>query len=479
MLFHIVKHMQRLEYTRGDAVRVLSFINTYIFGPVLPISVFAAGFFMSVKLKFFHITRPKTVLRGIMRSGGDGTSPFKAMSVALAGTLGVGNIAGVAAAIASGGAGAAFWMWTSALFAMILKYAETVLAVKHRRVISENGKKRNTGGAFVYMAASGHRRLAFLFALLCIVTSVSMGSIVQSNAIAVSLKNSFSVSAPICGGILTVLTFIVITGGFSMISDLTVYAVPMFCLLYTAISLYIIFTNICELPAVISRILSEAFSLRCVGSGVMGYGIVRAMRFGVARGILSNEAGSGTSVTAHASSDAKSPCEQGFFGILEVFVDTIVLCSMSAFVILLSGDVSPEDAAMVTAIKAYSRFIGGFAPGFMSVAVVFFAFGTIICWSVYGVEALRFLISDYSLKLSFAKCKKLYYLIYSLSVLGGCVISGEFMWELSDISTALMTIINTAYLISAANEVRHESIGVIGEKNIRAERQKRINIPFV
>ena len=153
MLFHIVKHMQRLEYTRGDAVRVLSFINTYIFGPVLPISVFAAGFFMSVKLKFFHITRPKTVLRGIMRSGGEGTSPFKAMSVALAGTLGVGNIAGVAAAIASGGAGAVFWMWMSALFAMILKYAETVLAVKHRRVISENGKKRNTGGAFVYMAA--------------------------------------------------------------------------------------------------------------------------------------------------------------------------------------------------------------------------------------------------------------------------------------------------------------------------------------
>ncbi|MBQ7821741.1 MAG: alanine:cation symporter family protein, partial [Clostridia bacterium] len=202
---------------------------------------------------------------------------------------------------------------------------------------------------------------------------------------------------------------------------------------------------------------TEAFSLRSAGSGVMGYGIIRAMRYGVARGILSNEAGRGTSVTAHASSDTSSPREQGYFGILEVFVDTIVLCSMTAFVILLSGDIDPCDAAMVTAIKAYGRFIGGFAPGFMSVAVTFFAFGTIICWSVYGCEALRFITSDHLPGASFALAKKVYYFVYSLSTFAGALVSGAFMWELSDLSTAVMTLINTAYLVSVYREVLSES----------------------
>ncbi|MBQ7821416.1 MAG: sodium:alanine symporter family protein, partial [Clostridia bacterium] len=239
-------------------MQILSLLNTYVFGPALPIAVFSAGLFISCKLKFFHLTKPMTVIRGITGAKRDGTSPFKAMSVALAGTLGVGNIAGVAAAITAGGAGSIFWMWLSALFAMILKYAETVLAVKHRRIINENGVNRFTGGAFVYMSEGGRRHLGLLFTVLCIVTSVSMGSIVQSNAIAVSLESSFGLEPCVCGAILAFITFFVISGGFSKVSEITFYAVPLFCLLYTGISLYIIVINASRLPDVVSQIVTEA-----------------------------------------------------------------------------------------------------------------------------------------------------------------------------------------------------------------------------
>lgn len=446
----------------GMTLALLSFINTYIFGPALPLVVFASGLYYSLRLRFFHLRRPQALLEAIMHTGDKGTSPFKAMTVALAGTLGVGNIAGVSAAIASGGAGAVFWLWASALFAMPIKYAETVLAVGHRRVIHEGGKRRNTGGAYIYMSDGGHRRIALIFALLCILTSFGMGGIVQANAIAVSLNSGFSLSPHICGVVFAVLTFGTICGGFERISDFTYLAVPAFCALYVAVSLYIIFANVGALPSVLCRIFSEAFSLRSAGSGILGYTMMRAMRFGVARGILSNEAGSGTSVSAHAASDANTPCEQGIFGILEVFVDTIVLCSMTAFVILLADNVESGEAAMVNAIHAYGRFIGSIAPGFISVSVTFFAFATIICWSVYGVEAIRFILSDYMPRMPIKRARRVYFVVYSLSVLVGCVISGELMWELTDAATAIMTLINTGYLIGSASEVVAESRMMLG-----------------
>lgn len=444
------------------ALALLSFINTYVFGPVLPLAVFAAGLYYSFKLRFFHLRRPQALLGAIMHAGDKGTSPFKAMTVALAGTLGVGNIAGVSAAIAAGGAGAVFWLWASALFAMPIKYAETVLAVRHRRVIHEGGKSRNTGGAYIYMSDGGHRRIALVFALLCILTSFGMGGIVQANAIAVSLNSGFSLPPHICGVIFAALTFVTICGGFERISDFTYLAVPAFCALYVAVSLYVIFSNIGALPQVMRTIFSEAFSFRSASSGVFGYMIMRAMRFGVARGILSNEAGSGTSVSAHAASDARLPCEQGIFGILEVFVDTIVLCSMTAFVILLAGDIEVGDAAMVNVIRAYGRFIGSAAPGFMSVSVTFFAFATIICWSVYGVEAIRFILSDYMPRASMKPARRIYFVAYSVSVFVGCVISGELMWELTDATTAVMTLVNTGYLVGSASEVVAESETMLG-----------------
>ena len=435
---------------------IINFLNTYIFGPALPVAVFSVGLILSAKLKFFPLLKPKKTFAPLFRSSGTGNSPVKALSVALAGTLGVGNIAGVAGAISLGGPGAVFWMWLSALFASVLKFSEILLAVKYRRSIRENGKRRFTGGAFAYMSAHGHRRLGFVFALLCVITSITMGSIVQSNSMAVAFEKSFGLSPYVVGAITALLTLLIISGGFSSVASITVRAVPAFCIIYTAVSLYVILTNASRLPGVIEMILKDAFSFRSAGVGVVSYGFIRAMRFGVARGILSNEAGSGTSPTAHAGSDTSSPCEQGFFGIAEVFIDTILLCSLTAFVILLSGKYTGSDAMLIS-IDAFGVFIGRAAPYFISLSVGFFAFATIICWSVYGVEALRFLLDDYFTGAKRGILLFAYRLLYSLSVLLGAVIPASVMWELSDLSVAVMTLINCGYILYLSGEIKSDT----------------------
>ena len=347
-------------------------------------------------------------------------------------------------------------MWLSALFASVLKFSEILLAVKYRRSIRENGKRRFTGGAFAYMSAHGHRRLGFVFALLCVITSITMGSIVQSNSMAVAFEKSFGLSPYVVGAITALLTLLIISGGFSSVASITVRAVPAFCIIYTAVSLYVILTNASRLPGVIEMILKDAFSFRSAGVGVVSYGFIRAMRFGVARGILSNEAGSGTSPTAHAGSDTSSPCEQGFFGIAEVFIDTILLCSLTAFVILLSGKYTGSDAMLIS-IDAFGVFIGRAAPYFISLSVGFFAFATIICWSVYGVEALRFLLDDYFTGAKRGILLFAYRLLYSLSVLLGAVIPASVMWELSDLSVAVMTLINCGYILYLSGEIKSDT----------------------
>ena len=435
---------------------IIDLLNTYVFGPALPIAVFTSGIIMAARLKFFPLLKPIKTISPLFRGSRGGNSPVKALSVALAGTLGVGNIAGVAGAISRGGPGAVFWRWVSALFAAILKYSEILLAVKCRRSVRENGRRRFTGGAFAYMSAHGSRRLGFAFALLCIVTSVTMGSIVQSNSMAVAFEKSVGLSPVVLGAVTAVLTMLIISGGFSSVASITVRAVPAFCIIYTAVSMYIIITNASRLPAVMAMILGDAFSFESACAGIASYGIVRAMRFGVARGILSNEAGSATSPTAHAGSDTESACEQGFFGIIEVFIDTILLCSLTAFVILLSGKYS-GNAAMSVSIDAFGVFIGRAAPYFISLSVGFFAFATIICWSVYGVEALRFLLDDHFPKARRAPVLFAYRLIYSLSVLLGAVIPAALMWELSDLSVAVMTVINCGYILYLSGEIKSDT----------------------
>ncbi|NLK39496.1 MAG: sodium:alanine symporter family protein, partial [Clostridiales bacterium] len=354
----------------------LEFINKYIFGAITPILLLSAGIYLSFRLNFFHLRHPIRILKTILtKKEKGGTSPFRALTVALAGTLGVGNIAGVALALISGGPGAIFWMWISALTAMIIKYAEIVLALHYRK--RKHGRENEYYGSAMYYIREGlgkgrlARGLAATFALLCILNSISMGSVIQVNVIAESLKGRLGIPALATGIIITLLTAIVVFGGIRSISGLTVRLVPFMSAVYILLSMYIILTNLGELPRTLSMIFTSAFRVESAFGGILGFFLSRSVRFGVSRGLLSNEAGCGTATIAHAESSTKSPALQGLWGIVEVFVDTILLCSMTAFVILISYDAigGGELNGIMLTITAF-EFTFGDAAGIIICAAI-------------------------------------------------------------------------------------------------------------
>ena len=353
---------------------LLNQLNQTLFGPGLTVAVFSAGLFLFFLVGRFPLFHPKQTLRALTEPSKDGISPIKAMTVALAGTLGVGNIAGVASAIAVGGAGAVFWMWLSAFAAMPIKYAETLLAVRHRRLRN----KQMHGGAFFYMEDRRGKLFSFaalVFAILCLTAALTMGCMVQSNAVAVSFSDTFSLSPRLVALSLGVLTFAVVSGGLSQISSLTVRLIPAMSALYLILSLFILFTHPAAWGRVFGEIFAEAFSGKAVGGGLLGFLSSNALRLGVTRGIFSSEAGCGTAPIVHASANVDHPARQGLFGMLEVFFDTVVMCSLTAFVVLIAkdGGLSLPADGMSAASLSFGKFLP-FAPKLLAVAVFVFAF---------------------------------------------------------------------------------------------------------
>ena len=413
---------------------LLDFINSVLLGPGLTAAVFFSGIVMAAALRPFRLLRPAR-LRGIFSSRGDGEGlhPAKALCVALAGTLGVGNIAGVASAITLGGAGAVFWMWVSALFAMVIKYAETILAVGRRR----RGSDRFHGGAFFYISDLGTRAsgaAAKLFALLCLASSLTIGGSIQTNAASACLESRFGLDTRLCALIFGIGALAVISGGLNRIAWFTSAAIPLMSAAYTIISLYIVLTNLSLLPGILREIFEGALGQRAFSGGIAGFLTSRALRLGVTRGIVSNEAGCGTAPIAHASSDVSRPAAQGILGIAEVFIDTVVLCSLTAFVVLIArarGAILPEDG-MGAALTAFGEFLP-FAGIFMSAAVTVFAFGTMLCWFYYGSECLRFLTG---------RTQKLYAAVYCVSAVLGAFLPERLLWGLSDLTISAMTALN-------------------------------------
>lgn len=433
-------------------------VNSALSGIILPIVLIAGGIALGAKLKFFFVGHPVRFLKDLKNSGtGDGTSPFKALSIALAGTLGVGNISGVATAITAGGAGALFWMWVSAAAAMSIKYAEVFLAVKYRETHTENGERRYSGGAYMYMKngmsriiGKHHAKiLSLFFAFLLVSNSLLTGNIVQVNA----ASSVFEGVPPIlCGAAFAVTVLAVTAGGVSRVGDFTVKLIPVLSAVYAVMSLIVITMNFGRLPQIFSSVLKSAFSIRAIGGGISGYGISRAMRFGVTRGVFSNEAGCGTAPTAHACADTRSPHHQGCLGIFEVFCDTVILCTMTALVILIGG-VEGYDGIPLSE-KAFGVFFGTFGETVIGISVIFFALATVICQSFYGMEALSYI--------SGSKKTKTAYLFASFAAsLAGSVISSDFMWQAADLEIALMTLVNTAAVLLLSKEVKPFSVGKI------------------
>lgn len=418
------------------------------FGTVMPVVLLAAGVIFGAKLHFFYILHPVRTGRLMFARRGDGISPMRAASMALAGTLGVGNITGVTAAVAAGGAGAVFWMWFSALAAMSVKYAETALAVLYRR--------RNSsgffGGAPFYIADGMKRRGAYalgaVFGVLCIVNSFTVGNILQVNAAARAAEISLGVPCALTGAVAAVLTAAVVTGGARRISSLTVRLIPAVSVIYIFMCGAVIVRYGEFIGCVTERIFSEAFDFSSALGGVGGFAVSRAVRYGVTRSILTNEAGSGTSPTAHACADAHSPMSQGCLGVFEVFADTIVICTFTAYAVLIGEEVgvcASEDAVGAVS-ELFSLVFGGFAAPMLTFVIFVFVFATLVSQFYYGKTALAFFGAEKRLFLPYLR------LFMSASVYGAVVMT-ETMWHISDLTVGIMTTLNIICLCLLQKDV--------------------------
>ncbi len=468
----------------------------------MPLLLLGCGALFCARLGFFWIVHPiRTVKTLLSASDSSGHSPLRALTVALAGTLGVGNIAGVATAITAGGAGAVFWMWVSAILAMGVKYAEVALALNHRRrerhddaadgpapyatattpggvthhaatkrggvpdpaaaatpeaktrhgtpdsavAVNPGAEKRAVipqrfyGGAMYYIKDTVSPFAGAIFAILCIANAAVTGNVLQSNAAA----SVFAERVPplAVGIVFCVLTVAVTLGSARRISDVTVRLIPALVAVYMVLSAVVIVSNISDVPDVFARIFREAFGLRPAVAGAAGVSVARAIRFGVTRGILSNEAGSGTSPTAHAAADTNDAHRQGVFGIFEVFADTIVICTLTAVVILLLPDFGGEDGVRL-AVLAYGTFAGNWAGEVIRASVVMFAFATVICQAYYGEVALGYFTRSDAVR-------RAYLVAYSALCIAGSVIDPLRMWLCADLVISLMTALNVAVLLYA------------------------------
>ncbi len=436
---------------------MLEFINKYLFGVAVPVLLIAVGIFYIILLKAFHIRNPLAIIKSLTKKNTrSGISPFKAVTLALAGTLGVGNIVGVSAAITLGGFGAVFWMWISALCAMLLKYAEIVLAMRHRRYDADG---RPYGAAMYYIndkfsslaLSSLGKILAAIFALFCILNALTMGSMIQSNAISESFEGVFKLPPVICGAVIALLSLLILPRGTDAMAKFTEILVPLMSLGYIVISLAILIIKRDMLGYALRAIISDAFSIDSAASGFLGFLLSRALRFGTMRGLISNEAGCGTAPTAHAASNTQSAVEQGFWGIFEVFADTILLCTMTALVVIINfGDLRYKSSMIMLTIDAYSNVLGNSASIFLSIAVLCFGFATIICWGHYGIESVGYFTKNKAMK-------RLFIALYCASVFVGAFAASDAIWRLADFAIGAMTLINLMMLVLCSGEVKKET----------------------
>lgn len=436
--------------------RIVHELHKILWGPWTLVLFLGVGIFYTVKLKFFQITHFTYWLRetlGTLFAGGGkeekegkGISKFQSLCTSLAATLGTGNIAGVATALVAGGPGAVFWMWVSATVGMMTTYAENYLGIKYRY---RDKQGEWMGGAMVYISEGlGMKRAAAAFCLFCILASFGMGNMAQSNSISTALWDTWQVSPWITGGVLCALTGVVILGGVKRIASVSEKIIPVSSVIYILFSIIVIGKNVSALLPVLQRIFKEAFTFSAVSGGAAGYGITVAIKYGVARGVFSNEAGLGSTVMIHASAEDTTPKIQGMWGILEVWIDTIVMCTVTALVILCSGayDANPGLNGASLSVSAFDTILWGFGQSFIMASMAVFAFATLIGWSYMGAKCTEYLFGK--------KRVRGYRILFLVMILLGSLIKLELVWELSDVFNGLMAIPNLMALVLLSREVK-------------------------
>ena len=432
---------------------VNSVVNNFIWGVPAMICIIGVGLYLSIRTRFLQIRKfpysMKVTLGRMMKKkeASDGAlTPFQAVCTALAATVGTGNVAGVAGAIAIGGPGAVFWMWISALLGMCTKFAEVTLAVHFRET---NAQGDLVGGPMYYIKNGLDKKwhfLAYLFAAFGVLAVFGTGNATQVNTITTAIDSalsSFNILPAdavklvnlIIGVALAIIIALILIGGIKRIGNVTSKLVPFMAIMYIVLALGVIFFHIKDVPAVFASIIEGAFHPASVTGGVVG-SFFMSMKKGVSRGIFSNEAGLGTGSIAHACADTKKPVKQGFFGIFEVFVDTIIICTMTALVILCSGvPVNYGEAAGAElTISGFTTVYGNWVSIFTAVAMCCFAFSTIIGWGLYGTRCIEFLLGSRS--------NMPFMVLYSLTAIVGATMNLGLMWSIAETFNGLMVIPN-------------------------------------
>ena len=445
-------------------------VNGFIWGVPAMICIIGVGLLLSVRTRFIQIRKFGVAMKNTVGKIFDKTqakdgsmSPFQAVCTALAGTVGTGNIAGVAGAIALGGPGAIFWMWCSAFLGMCTKFSEVTLAI-HFREKNSNGEY--VGGPMYYIKNGLSKKwyfLAVLYAVFGVLTVFGTGNATQVNTIVASINSalmSFHIidgtndkANLIFGIFIAALVAMVLLGGIKRIGQVTEKLVPFMAVLYVILALGVIIMNIEHVPAVFGEIFSGAFSPRAATGGVIG-SMFLSMKKGVSRGIFSNEAGLGTGSIAHACADTDNAVHQGMFGIFEVFMDTIIICTLTGLVILLAapGITYGQAAGAELTISCFTSTYGSWVSIFTAVAMCCFAFSTIIGWGLYGSRCIEFLGGE--------KLVRPFLVIYSFVSIVGATINLGLLWDIADTFNGLMAVPNLIALLMLSGQVKKLAIEV-------------------
>ncbi|MCP8617907.1 alanine/glycine:cation symporter family protein [Salirhabdus salicampi] len=435
----------------------LSTLSGLVWGPPLLILLAGTGIYLTIRLGFLQISALPYALRLAFskkkqdkKSKGD-ISHYQALTTALAATIGTGNIAGVATAVVLGGPGAVLWMWIIAIFGMATKYAEAILAVKYR---TENSKGEMSGGPMYYLEKGMNAKwLAVLFAIFASIAAFGIGNLVQSNSVSDALRSTFAVPTWVTGLILTVLTGLVILGGIKSIGKVTAFFVPIMAVLYIIGGLIVLISNINLVPAAIGVIFTDAFTAEAVGGGILG----TVIRYGVARGVFSNEAGLGSAPIAAAAAKTDYPGRQALVSMTQVFIDTILVCSITGITIVMSGfygsgtpmvDGEQMTGAALTS-ESFAFFLGDFGSYIVTIGLVFFAFSTILGWCYYGEKSFSYLVGE--------KGIPFYRFVFVAAVFFGAVISLEVVWTFADVMNGLMAFPNLIGLLVLSGVVVSET----------------------
>lgn len=446
---------------------IVGAIDSFVWGPVMLVLLVGTGVFLTVRLKFLPWRNLGYALHSVLskeartkkRGTGD-VSPFSALMTALAATIGTGNIIGVATAMFSGGPGALVWMWISACFGLTSKFSECMLAIKYREV---NEKGEMSGGPMYTMKNAFKNKtfgktLGFLFALFSVLAFFGIGNMTQANSISGSVRETFGIPTWVTGMILTVLALMIILGGITSISKVSSVVVPGMAVFYVIAGLIVILGNLPNIPHGLYLIFGMAFNPKAVGGGVLGtitVSVMNSIRYGVARGVFSNEAGLGSAAITAAAATTDDPVRQGYINMTGTFFDTIVVCSITGIAIAASGVLGTTNAAgeplqgVQLTIAAFETILGPIGKYLVTIGIILFAFSTILGWEYHGEKAFEYLFQSH-------KYNFIYRVVFSLVVYVGATQTLDLVWNISDIMNALMAIPNLICMLLLHNVIADE-----------------------